>query len=309
MTTALFTHSACLYHETPPGHPEASDRLRAVLNALEDEAFQNLEREEAPPAAREELERVHPAYYVDAVLKAVPETGYGALDPDTHLSPGSGEAMLRAAGAVVAAVDRVMAGKVRNAFCAVRPPGHHAEPTRAMGFCMFNNVAVGALHARARHGLRRIAVVDFDVHHGNGTQSMFQDDGELFFASSHQMPLYPGTGRPQERGRANNIVNAALDPGAGSHEFRQAWDNTVLPALDAFNPDFILISAGFDAHRRDPLANLNLVEADYAWVTEKLCAIAKTRCASRVVSTLEGGYDLKALADSTSAHVKALMVG
>jgi acetoin utilization deacetylase AcuC-like enzyme len=307
MTTALFTHSACLYHETPPGHPESSDRLRAVLHALEDEAFQNLAREEAPPAAREEIERVHPAYYVDAVLKAVPERGFGALDPDTHLSPGSGEAMLRAAGAVVAAVDRVMSGKVRNAFCAVRPPGHHAEPTRSMGFCMFNNVAVGALHARTRHGLRRIAVVDFDVHHGNGTQAMFQDDENLFFASSHQMPLYPGTGRPQERGRANNILNAALDPGAGSHEFRQAWDNTVLPALDAFNPDFILISAGFDAHRRDPLANVNLVEADYTWVTEKLCAIAKARCAARVVSTLEGGYDLKALADSASAHVKALM--
>jgi acetoin utilization deacetylase AcuC-like enzyme len=309
MTTALFTHSACLYHETPPGHPESSDRLRAVLRALEDEAFQYLVREEAPPAAREELARVHPTFYVDAVLGAVPERGYASLDPDTHVSPGSGEAAMRAAGALVAAVDRVMAGKVTNAFCAVRPPGHHAEPTRAMGFCLFNNVAIGALHARARHGLKRIAVVDFDVHHGNGTQAMFEEDAELFFASSHQMPLYPGTGRPQERGRANNILNAPLDPGAGSHEFRQAWDNTVLPALDAFTPDFILISAGFDAHRRDPLANLNLVEADYAWVTEKVCAIAKQRCAGRVVSTLEGGYDLKALADSASAHVKALMAG
>ena len=307
MTTALFTHSACLYHETPPGHPESSDRLRAVLHALEHEAFQYLAREEAPPAAREELQRVHPAYYVDAVMNAVPETGYGSLDPDTHVSPGSGEAALRAAGAVVAAVDRVMAGKVQNAFCAVRPPGHHAEPTRAMGFCLFNNVAIGALHARARHGLKRIAVVDFDVHHGNGTQAMFEEDPDLFFASSHQMPLYPGTGRPQERGRAHNIVNAALDPGAGSHEFRQAWDNDVLPKLEAFTPDFILISAGFDAHRRDPLANLNLTEADYAWVTEKVCAIAKALCAGRVVSTLEGGYDLKALADSAAAHVKSLM--
>ncbi len=307
MTTALFTHSACLYHETPPGHPESADRLRAVLHALEDEAFQYLAREEAPPAAREELSRVHPSYYVDTVMKAVPERGYGSLDPDTHLSPGSGEAMLRAAGAAVAAVDRVMSGKVTNAFCAVRPPGHHAEPTRAMGFCMFNNVAIGALHARARHGLKRIAVVDFDVHHGNGTQAMFEEDPDLFFASSHQMPLYPGTGRPNERGRANNIVNAALDPGAGSTEFREAWETQVLPKLDAFNPDFILISAGFDAHRRDPLANLNLVESDYAWVTEKVCAIAKAKCASRVVSTLEGGYDLKALADSASAHVKALM--
>lgn len=301
------THSACLYHETPPGHPECSDRLRAVLHALEDEAFQYLIREEAPLAAREEIARVHPSYFVDAVLKAVPETGYGSLDADTHVSPGSGEAALRAAGGVIAAVDRVMSGAVTNAFCAVRPPGHHAEPTRAMGFCLFNNVAIGAQHARAKHGLKRVAVVDFDVHHGNGTQVMFEEDGDLFFASSHQMPLYPGSGRPNERGRANNIVNAALDPGSGSHQFRQAWDNTVLPALDAFRPEFILISAGFDAHRRDPLANLNLVEADYTWVTERVCAIARERCASRVVSTLEGGYDLKALADSAAAHVKALM--
>lgn len=309
MTTALMTHSACLYHETPPGHPECSDRLRAVLRALEDEAFQYLEREEAPLAAREEIGRVHPSYYIDAVMNAVPEQGYGSLDADTHLSSGSGEAALRAAGGVIAAVDRVMSGKVQNAFCAVRPPGHHAEPTRAMGFCLFNNVAIGALHARAKHGLKRVAVVDFDVHHGNGTQVMFEGDEDLFFASSHQMPLYPGTGRPQERGRANNIVNASLDPGAGSHEFRQAWSNTVLPSLEAFRPEFILISAGFDAHRRDPLANLNLVEDDYTWVTAQVCMIAKQHCASRVVSTLEGGYDLTALANSSAAHVKALMAG
>lgn len=307
MTTVLLTHSACLYHETPSGHPESSDRLRAVLRALEDEAFQYLLREEAPRAAREEIARVHPSYFIDAVLKAVPEKGFASLDPDTHVSPGSGEAALRAAGAVVTAVDRVMSGAALNAFCAVRPPGHHAEPTRAMGFCLFNNVAVGALHARQKHGLGRIAVVDFDVHHGNGTQAMFEEDENLFFASSHQMPLYPGTGRPSERGRANNIVNAALDPGAGSHEFRQAWDNTVLPALDAFRPDFILVSAGFDAHRRDPLANMNLTEQDYAWVTARLCAIAATHCAGRLVSTLEGGYDLNALAASAAAHVKALM--
>ena len=283
--------------------------MRAVLRALEDEAFQYLERDEAPLATREEIGRVHPAYYIDAVMNAVPEQGYGALDADTHLSSGSVEAALRAAGGVIAAVDRVMSGKVQNAFCAVRPPGHHAEPTRAMGFCIFNNVAIGALHARAKHGLQRIAVVDFDVHHGNGTQVMFEGDENLFFASSHQMPLYPGTGRPQERGRANNIVNASLDPGDGSHEFRQAWSNTVLPALEAFKPEFILISAGFDGHRRDPLANLNLVEADYSWVTSEICAIAKKQCAARVVSTLEGGYDLKALANSAAAHVKALMAG
>ena len=307
MTTLLMTHSACLYHETPSGHPECSDRLRAVLHALEDEAFQYLAREEAPLATRDQVSLVHPAYFVDAVLKAVPADGFASLDPDTHLSPGSGEAALRAAGAVVAGVDRVMAGKARNVFCAVRPPGHHAEPTRAMGFCLFNNVAIGAQHARARHGLKRVAVVDFDVHHGNGTQVMFEEDGDLFFASSHQMPLYPGSGRPNEQGRAFNIVNVALDPGSGSHEFRQAWDNTVLPKLDAFKPEFILISAGFDAHRRDPLANLNLVEADYAWATDRICAIAKDRCNGRVVSTLEGGYDLTALAASAAAHVKALM--
>ena len=307
MTTALVTHSACLYHETPPGHPESADRLRAVLHALDDKAFAALAREEAPPAAREELARVHPTFYIDAVLNAVPERGYASLDPDTHVSPGSGDAALRAAGALVAGVDRVMSGKVQNAFCAVRPPGHHAEPTRAMGFCLFNNVAVGALHARARHGLKKIAVVDFDVHHGNGTQVMFEEDEALFFASTHQMPFYPGTGRVHERGRALNIHNRPLDPGDGSHEFRQAWDNTLLPALDVFGPDFVFISAGFDAHRRDPLANLNLTEADFAWVTEKVCAIAKARCAGRVVSTLEGGYDLKALADSSVAHVKALM--
>jgi acetoin utilization deacetylase AcuC-like enzyme len=307
MTTLLMTHSACLYHETPSGHPECSDRLRAVLHALEDEAFQYLAREEAPLATREQVALVHPAYFVDAVLKAVPTEGFASLDPDTHLSPGSGEAALRAAGGVVTGVDRVMAGKAKNVFCAVRPPGHHAEPTRAMGFCLFNNVAIGAQHARARHGLKRVAVVDFDVHHGNGTQVMFEEDGDLFFASSHQMPLYPGSGRPNEQGRAFNIVNVALDPGSGGHEFRQAWDNTLLPKLDAFKPEFILISAGFDAHRRDPLANLNLVEADYAWATDRICAIARDRCEGRVVSTLEGGYDLTALAASAAAHVKALM--
>jgi acetoin utilization deacetylase AcuC-like enzyme len=296
-----------LYHETPSGHPECSDRLRAVLHALEDEAFQYLAREEAPLATRDQVSLVHPAYFVDAVLKAVPAEGFASLDPDTHLSPGSGEAALRAAGAVVTGVDRVMAGKAKNVFCAVRPPGHHAEPTRAMGFCLFNNVAIGAQHARARHGLKRVAVVDFDVHHGNGTQVMFEEDGDLFFASSHQMPLYPGSGRPNEQGRSFNIVNVALDPGSGSHEFRQAWDNSVLPKLDAFKPEFILISAGFDAHRRDPLANLNLVEADYAWATDRICTIAKGRCHGRVVSTLEGGYDLNALAASAAAHVKALM--
>jgi acetoin utilization deacetylase AcuC-like enzyme len=307
MTTALFTHSACLYHETPPGHPESSDRLRAVLHALEADEFKPLARHEARSATEEEIARVHPGFFISAVMRAVPERGFGSLDPDTHVSPGSGEAALRAAGALVGAVDLVMEGGAKNAFCAVRPPGHHAEPTKAMGFCLFNNVAIGALHARAKHRLQRVAVVDFDVHHGNGTQVMFAEDEHLFFASSHQMPLYPGTGRPQEQGRAHNILNVPLDPGSGGTEFRIAWEGKVLPALDAFKPDFIFISAGFDAHRRDPLANLNLTEDDYAWVTTKVCGIAKARCNSRVVSTLEGGYDLQALASSSAAHVNALM--
>jgi acetoin utilization deacetylase AcuC-like enzyme len=306
MTTALITHSACLYHETPSGHPESPDRLRAVLGRLEGPEFTTLERLEAPQASREQIGRVHPAYFVDAILKAVPERGLVQVDGDTILSPGSGEAALRAAGAAVLAVDRVMSGQIQNAFCAVRPPGHHAEPTDAMGFCMFNNVAVGALHARESHRLNRIAVLDFDVHHGNGTQAMFGDDPDLFFGSSHQMPLYPGTGRRGERGRGN-IHNAPLPPGAGSHEFRQAWDNEILPALAAFQPGFIFISAGFDAHRADPLANLNLTEEDFAWVTRRLCRIAGAACDGRIVSTLEGGYDLVALAESAAAHVAALM--
>jgi acetoin utilization deacetylase AcuC-like enzyme len=306
MTTALITHSACLYHEMPAGHPERPDRLTAVLNRLEAEAFTLLERMEAPLASREQIERVHPAFYIDAVLDAVPTRGLVQLDGDTILSPGSGQAALRAAGAVVLAVDCVMSGSVRNAFCAVRPPGHHAEPTRAMGFCIFNNVAVGALHARSSHGLSKIAVVDFDVHHGNGTQAMFAEDPELFFGSTHQMPLYPGTGRADERGQGN-IHNVPLSLGAGSTEFRDAWDETILPALDAFSPEMILISAGFDAHRRDPLANLNLTEADYGWVTARLCELASIHCSSRIVSTLEGGYDLTALADSVAVHVSVLM--
>jgi acetoin utilization deacetylase AcuC-like enzyme len=306
MTTALITHSACLYHETPTGHPESPDRLRAVLRRLEGPEFTKLQRWEAPHASREQIGRVHPAYFVDAILKAVPERGLVQVDGDTILSPGSGEAALRAAGAAVLAVDRVMSGQIRNAFCAVRPPGHHAEPTDAMGFCMFNNVAVGALHARESHRLNRIAVLDFDVHHGNGTQAMFTDDPDLFFGSSHQMPLYPGTGRREDRGRGN-IHNVPLPPGAGGPEFRQAWDNFILPALESFRPEFIFISAGFDAHRADPLANLNLAEADFAWVTQRLCRIADTACDGRIVSTLEGGYDLEALAESAAAHVLAMM--
>ena len=229
------------------------------------------------------------------------------LDADTIVSPGSGEAALRAAGAVVAAVDAVMAGEADNAFCAVRPPGHHAEPRQAMGFCLFNNVAVGALHAREVHRCHRVAVVDFDVHHGNGTQAMFWDDPDLFYASTHQFPFYPGTGRAQERGVGNNIINVPLQPPAGSTDFRQAMRDCVIPAMTRFEPEFVFISAGFDAHADDPLASLNFVEEDYAWATQQLMELARSACGGRLVSVLEGGYDHAALASCVAAHVRTLM--
>ncbi|BCW90133.1 Histone deacetylase-like amidohydrolase [Alphaproteobacteria bacterium SO-S41] len=307
MTTALFTHFACLDHVTPPGHPESPERLRAVLEALADPAFAALVRGEALRADPETLALIHPKAFISRVLESVPARGLKSIDGDTTLSPGSGEAALRAAGGVIAAVDAVMTGEAKNAFAAVRPPGHHAEPGTAMGFCVFNNVAVGAQRARASHGLKRVAVVDFDVHHGNGTQAAFERDADLFFASTHQWPLYPGTGLPQERGFANNVLNVPLAPRSGSDEFRDAFEREVLPALDAFAPELVMISAGFDAHAADPLADLRLVEADYAWATARLCEIADIHAKGRVVSTLEGGYDLEALAASAAAHVKALM--
>lgn len=308
VTTLLLTHPACLDHVPHPAHPESPARLRAILRALDDEAFADLDRAEAPRASREQITRLHPAQLVETLEAAMPASGTRNIDADTMISPGSFEAALRAAGAVVAGVDAVMERRAANAFCAVRPPGHHAEPTVPMGFCLFNSVAIGALHARDAWRCRRVAVVDFDVHHGNGTQAAFAEDGDLFYASTHQSPLYPGTGSPRERG-VGNIVNVPLPPGAGSDAFRQAMDTHVLPALDAFAPDFVLISAGFDAHRADPLANLSLDEADFAWATERLMAIAAHHCGGRVVSTLEGGYDLDALGRSAAAHVRALMAG
>jgi acetoin utilization deacetylase AcuC-like enzyme len=307
MTTLLLTHPACLEHDPGDWHPERPDRLRAVLTALEAPGFAPLLRRAAPRADEVHLLRAHPRHHVAHVLAAVPAAGRQALDPDTSLSPGSGEAALRAAGAVVAAVDAVLAGQARNAFCAVRPPGHHAEPAASMGFCLFNNVAIGALHARVAHGLRRIAVVDFDVHHGNGTQAMFAADPELFFASTHQMPLYPGTGDPSERGVAGNIVNVGLRPHDDGAAFRDAMEQIVLPALDRFAPELLMISAGFDGHRRDPLAALDLEDADYAWITAELAKLAARHCQGRLVSVLEGGYDLAALASACAAHVAALM--
>jgi acetoin utilization deacetylase AcuC-like enzyme len=311
MKTALFTHPACLEHELPVGHPECADRLRAIHWALEAEEFQSLDRREAPRASLEAIVRVHSAKMIAAIFDAIPTIDSGIphvlLDADTIVSPGSGEASLRAAGAVIAAVDAVIAGEAANAFCAVRPPGHHAERDAPMGFCLFNNVAIGALHARAVHGLERIAVVDFDVHHGNGTQHSFEADRDLFYLSTHQMPLYPGTGYPSERGRHGNILNLPLSPGAGSAEFRASMLEAGLPALEAFAPDLLLISAGFDAHAWDPLAGLALETADFAWITHELMALARGSAKSRIVSTLEGGYDLEALARSAAAHVAALM--
>jgi acetoin utilization deacetylase AcuC-like enzyme len=307
MTTLLYTHPSCLEHDPGQYHPETPARLKAVLAALSPPEFAALERREAPEATVDDLVRVHPPHFVERLLAAVPEAGHVGIDADTVMSPQSGAAALHAAGAVAAAVDAVIAGEADNAFCAVRPPGHHAEPNRAMGFCLFNNVAVGALRARQVHGLARVAVIDFDVHHGNGTQAAFWDDRSLFYGSTHQWPLYPGTGSSGETGVAGNIVNVPLPPMSGSQAFRQGMTRTLLPALDAFAPEIVLISAGFDAHRSDPLAQLLLDEADYTWATEQLLDAARRHSGGRVVSTLEGGYDLVALGASAAAHVRVLM--
>jgi acetoin utilization deacetylase AcuC-like enzyme len=307
MTVALITHAACLDHDTGLGHPERSDRLRAVLAAIDAADPAGLVREEAPRATREQLCAVHDPELVEQLLALdVPAGEHGALDADTVVSSGSSEAALRAAGAVVRGVDMVMAGKARAAFAAVRPPGHHAEPDRAMGFCLFSNVAIAAWHACARHGLARVAVADFDVHHGNGTQAAFWDEPGLFLASSHQSPLYPGSGETWERGASGNIANAPLAPGSGSREFRHAWSRDLLPAIDAFAPQLLIVSAGFDAHGADPLAQLRLEADDFAWLTGELVALADRHCEGRIVSSLEGGYDLAALAQCVMAHLGAL---
>ena len=308
MTTLLYSHPACVEHDPGAHHPENPARLEAVLAALDSEEFAMLDRREAPQADIADIERVHAPEYVAAVFDAVPKSGHVHLDPDTVLSPATGEAALRAAGAVTAAAAAVIGGEADNAFCAVRPPGHHAEAAQAMGFCVFNNVAVAAGHARAVHGLERVAVVDFDVHHGNGTQSAFERDAGLFYASSHQFPFYPGTGSEAEEG-VGNIVNVELAPGSGSAEFRAGWSGRILPRLKDFAPELLIISAGFDAHVRDPLAQISLTEDDYAWLTGELMAVAGECCAGRVVSALEGGYDLESLAASAAAHVRVLTGG
>ena len=307
MATLFITHPACLEHLTPAGHPERPDRLRAIERALADARFDDLVRAEAPAASLESIARCHPMSYVTAIRDATPKEGIIRLDADTSMSPGSFEAALRAAGGAVHAVDEVMAGRAANAFVATRPPGHHAETARPMGFCLFDNAAIAARHAQKRYGIERAAVIDFDVHHGNGSQEIFWSDPTVMYGSTHQMPLYPGTGKASERGEHDTVVNAPLRPGDGGDQFRAAFDSVILPRLRDFRPGFIVISAGFDAHVRDPLANLELVEADFDWATRKIMEIADASAAGRVVSVLEGGYDLQGLSSSAAAHVAALM--
>jgi acetoin utilization deacetylase AcuC-like enzyme len=302
MVTALITHKACYDHVTPQGHPEQVARLDAVLGAL---AGMDLLRVDAPLAADDDLLRAHPKGHVDTIKAAAPSEGWRSLDADTHMSIGTLEAAYRAAGGVVKAVDLVMAGEAGNAFAAVRPPGHHAERETAMGFCFFGSVAVAAKHALEFHGLKRVAILDFDVHHGNGTQDLVEDDARILFCSSHQMPLYPGTGAANETG-VGNVVNVPLPDGCGSAKFRAAWEREVFPRVEAFKPELLLISAGFDAHADDPLAGMMLHEDDFAWITGKLCDLADKHCSGRVVSALEGGYDLEALGRSARAHVDVL---
>ena len=306
MSTLLLSHPACLDHLTPAGHPERPDRLRAIEQALEDERFHLLAREQAPEAPLDIVALAHPMEYVEAIRDASPVEGRVQLDADTSMSPGSFEAALRGAGGAMRAVDEVMNQKSANAFVAVRPPGHHAETARPMGFCLFNNVAIAARYAQERHGVERAAIVDFDVHHGNGSQDIFWADKSVMYCSTHEMPLYPGTGSVSERGEHNTIVNAPLSAGDGGDAFREAFETVILPRLRAFKPEFLVLSAGFDAHTRDPLANLNLVEADFTWVTKKLMDIANDNAQGRIVSVLEGGYDLEGLSRSVAAHVTAL---
>ncbi|MDQ0507556.1 histone deacetylase family protein [Xanthobacter agilis] len=309
MSTLLVTHPAGLNHLTPPGHPERADRLRVLDRIFEQEKFSLLVRDSAPRGARDDIIRVHPADFFDAMGGASPADGLVRIDSDTVMSPGSWEAALRAVGGACFAVDEVMDRKVANAFVAMRPPGHHCETRKPMGFCLLNQVAVAARHAQARYGLERVAIVDFDVHHGNGTQQIFWDDPSVMYASTHEMPLFPGTGELSETGSANTIVNAPLRAGDDGTHFKEAMETRVLPRVEAFHPDLILVSAGFDAHLRDPMAALRLLDPDFAWITRRLIDIADRSCAGRIVSILEGGYDLEALASAAAAHVTALIHG
>ncbi|MCR9158551.1 MAG: histone deacetylase family protein [Rhodobacteraceae bacterium] len=304
MATALITHAECLEHVTPDGHPERVARLEHVLHALQG---LDLQRETAPLVEPAQLAYVHPQSHVDAIIAGQPTEGLYQLDADTWMSPGSVNAAFRAAGAVVRAVDLVLDDEVGNAFCAIRPPGHHAETATPMGFCLFGNAAIGAKHALEAHGLSRVAVVDFDVHHGNGTQDLLWNEARVLTITSQQMPLWPGTGDPSERGAHDNVLNIPLPPRSGGAEMRAAYESQVFPRLRDYKPELIIMSAGFDAHQDDPLAELQWSTDDFRWLTRQLCALAAELCQGRIVSTLEGGYDLSALAESARAHVEELM--
>ena len=307
MTTALYSHTDCLEHKTPPGHPEQVARLEYIAEALSTSAFDALDRRLAPLGEDADILLCHPQSHLDTITAAEPSSGSRALDADTHMSPGSMQAARRAVGGCVAAVDAVLSGDTQNAFVACRPPGHHAEQSTPMGFCLFGNAAIAARHAMERHGLERVAVVDFDVHHGNGTQALLWNEPRALFFSSHQNPLWPGTGMPEETGGHNNIHNLPLPPHSDGRLMRATYDAQVWPIIERFQPQLIIISAGFDAHEADPLANLNWSTEDFVWLTRKICDLASEHCEGRVVSTLEGGYDLRALADSVAAHVSVLM--
>jgi len=303
MSTIIIQHDDCLHHNSGAKHPESPQRINAVLGGLED--IKGLQRLPAPLARPEQIERVHPAEFWAGLQAKEPSEGLVELEPDTFLNNGSIDATLRASGGLCFAIEQILAGKALRAFCAVRPPGHHSEPERAMGFCLLNHVAIGALHALENPDIRRVAIIDFDVHHGNGTQAVFEQNPDVMFVSSHQSPLYPGTGHVEETG-CGNILNMPLAAGDGSMEFRQAWSKLGLPAVHSFEPDLVLISAGFDAHQRDPLAQLEVQDSDYRWITEEICDLATDSCQGRVASILEGGYDLEALASASRAHVEAL---
>jgi len=303
MSTIIIQHDDCLRHDPGANHPESTRRIKAVMGGLE--GIKGLQRLPAPYASLEQITRVHPAGFWKDVQESEPSEGRIALDPDTFLNNGSVDAALRASGGMCFAIDQILASQALRAFCAVRPPGHHSEPGRAMGFCLLNHVAIGAMHALENSAVKRVAIIDFDVHHGNGTQAVFEQNPDVMFVSSHQMPLYPGSGRAEETG-CGNILNLPLAAGDGSQAFRRAWSMQGLPAVQDFEPDLVLISAGFDAHQRDPLAQMELEDADYRWITEEICDLATDSCQGRVVSILEGGYDLQALATASRAHVQGL---